>query len=214
MKILILQVAVFSCFFLLLFGLTFNIGFFNELPAIMNANTTVTALLSIGLLASDIILPVPSSVLMLLNGKLFGIVNGTIISATGMVLSTVAGYGIGMVFKRRIGHFISYRSREESERIFRRWGFIALIISRPIPLLSESISIITGINRMRPSVMLLSTIAGSVPGAFVYAYYGSMSNNVSTQYFSFLLVLGIAALAWLFSTGFRRLHSNHYKLKL
>lgn len=208
MKVLILQIVVFSCFFLLLFGLTFNVGFFNELPRYLDGRSFLTAILSIGILASDILLPIPSSVVMLLNGKLFGVMQGTVISATGLFLSTITGYVIGIVFKKKIGYFISYQQREESEKIFRKWGFIALIISRPIPLLSESISIIAGIHRMKPGVLILSAIAGSVPGAFIYAYYGSMSNDIETQYYSFLLVIGIAVLAWLVSKGFTRLSTT------
>ena len=87
MKSILIQVAVFSAFFLILFALTFNLPFASDASAILDENSITAALISLLMLGSDIILPVPSSVIMLLNGKLFGIAEGTLISTAGLVLS-------------------------------------------------------------------------------------------------------------------------------
>lgn len=50
------------------------------------------AVLLCALLASDIILPVPSSIVSIGSGFLLGFENGTIVSFTGMVLGCLLGY--------------------------------------------------------------------------------------------------------------------------
>lgn len=213
MKILVLQVVIFSTFFLLLFALTFNISFAEQAMDFFNHNLLMSAFVSTALLASDIVLPVPSSVLMLLNGKLFGIVIGTVVSCLGLVLSTLLGYIIGKKITSSLSRFLNTRQQEEAEKMFKQWGYLALIISRPIPLLSESISIVAGMQGMPFSSMLISAFAGSLPGALVYAYYGSTSNNEQNQYISFLLVLGIAALAFIISKLLKKqISKNKYEL--
>ncbi|MES2727914.1 MAG: VTT domain-containing protein [Bacteroidota bacterium] len=213
MKILVLQVVIFSSFFLLLFAFTFNINFAEQVLNAANNNLMMTAATSITLLASDIVLPVPSSVLMLLNGKLFGIVIGTIVSCLGLVLSTLLGYIIGRKIIFSLSRFLNTRQQEEAEKIFKQWGYLALIISRPIPLLSESISIVAGTQGMSLSSVCLSAFAGSLPGALLYAYYGSTSNNEQNQYIPFLLVMGIAVLAFIIAKLLKKqVSKNKYEL--
>jgi uncharacterized membrane protein YdjX (TVP38/TMEM64 family) len=197
MKTIMIQVAVFAAFFLLLFGLTFNLPFASGAETLLHENSITGALISVLMLASDIVLPIPSSVVMLLNGKLFGIVPGMLISTAGLVLSTFAGYFIGKTMNGRIPRFLAGSEQAHSEKVFKKWGYLALIITRPVPLLSESFSIVAGIQGVSPAVLIVSAIAGSLPGAFVYAYYGSLSNEVQSQYISFLLVISIAVLAFI-----------------
>lgn len=202
MKSILIQVAVFSAFFLILFALTFNLPFASDASAILDENSITAALISLLMLGSDIILPVPSSVIMLLNGKLFGIAEGTLISTAGLVLSTVAGYYIGKKISSRVSRFIPEWERSRAEKLFQQWGYLALIITRPIPLLSESLSIVAGLQGVSPFILIVSAVAGSVPGAFIYAYYGNISNEVQSQYLSFFLVLGVAAVAFLLARLF------------
>lgn len=204
MKLITIQVLFFSLFFLLLFALTFNLDFTGYLQQVLNRNTFTAAGISTLVLAADIVLPVPSSMVMLLNGKLFGIVNGTLISCCGLLLSTIAGYAIGRGLKRRLSFFVSIGQQEEAARLFKRWGYLILILSRPVPLLSESLSIVAGVQKMPFWAVLLSAITGSLPGAYVYAYYGFRSNAHQNEYLSFFLVMGIATLAFLIARLFNK----------
>lgn len=204
MKLITLQVITFSLFFLLLFALTFNLDFTGYLQGVLSENGATAAGISTIVLAADIVLPVPSSMVMLLNGKLFGIVNGTLISCCGLLLSTLAGYALGRGLKRRIAAFVSPVQQEEASRLFKRWGYLILILSRPVPLLSESLSIVAGIQKMPIWAVFLSAITGSLPGAYVYAYYGFRSNEHQNEYLSFFLVMGIAALAYLIARLFNK----------
>ena len=49
----------------------------------------------VGLLVSDAVLPVPSSLVMVVHGALFGVAIGTALSLVGGVGSALAGYGLG-----------------------------------------------------------------------------------------------------------------------
>jgi uncharacterized membrane protein YdjX (TVP38/TMEM64 family) len=213
MKLFLLQLVIFSCFFLFLFIITIQVDVTATISSFINHNSWLSAAISILVLSSDILLPIPSSMVMLLNGKLFGVFTGTCISVIGLSISTLIGFYIGLKSKKRLQVFIQPNQQLEAERLFSKWGMIMLIVSRPIPLLSESISIIAGMHKVSISTLVISTLLGSIPGAWVYAYYGFTSNQVSNQYLGFLLVMAIAALAFILSIIFKnQLNKKHYEL--
>ena len=64
----------------------------------LEKNPILAGLLVIGLLASDILLPIPSSVVCTFAGRMFGIPVGTFVCWAGLNLSTLVGYLAGYRF--------------------------------------------------------------------------------------------------------------------
>src|SRR4051812_39375973 len=65
-----------------------------------NAATPMVALTSVLLLGVDVVLPIPSSVVMIGNGVLFGAWLGGLLSIVGGLVASVAGYWLGAKSKR------------------------------------------------------------------------------------------------------------------
>ena len=91
------------------------------------------------LLAGDIVLPVPSSVVATASGAFLGIGLGTLVSAGGMTAGVLAGLLIG----RRYGlpacrAFVGMEDYARLERYFRSHGILILVLMRPVPVLAEA----------------------------------------------------------------------------
>ena len=74
-------------------------------------------------------------------------------------------------------------SREEKQRadsLLRRWGALAILVTRPVPLLAETTAIIAGTTTMSWQMTLVS-VAGSLPAALIYAVVGAKPYPQITQ---------------------------------
>ncbi|MBS1609278.1 MAG: VTT domain-containing protein [Bacteroidetes bacterium] len=89
------------------------------------------------LLASDILLPVPSSIVSTGAGFLLGFFYGTIISFTGMLLGCLIGYALGKSSGKAM-RWLDEETKVRMGRFFQRSGKWAIIIARPIPVLAEA----------------------------------------------------------------------------
>lgn len=83
----------------------------------------LAAACGVGLLVADVVLPVPSSLLMIAHGAWFGAAVGSALSLAGGVGAALAGYGLGRwagpPVLRRV---CSAAEREWAARLVRRWG--------------------------------------------------------------------------------------------
>jgi uncharacterized membrane protein YdjX (TVP38/TMEM64 family) len=66
-----------------------------------------TALLGVGLLLVDVALPVPSNVVMVAHGALFGVALGTMLSLVGSLGAALIAFGLGRCGEQLIGRLIS-----------------------------------------------------------------------------------------------------------
>jgi SAM-dependent methyltransferase len=92
----------------------------------------LVALVLGGLLASDIVLPIPSSLTSTATGLLLGFVRGLLVSLAGMTISCIIGYWLG----RRLGRPVASRivgndGIERLEELSQRVGNWAIVIARP-----------------------------------------------------------------------------------
>lgn len=68
--------------------------------------------------------------------------------------------------------------------------------SLPVPLLSETMSIIAGTSSISITQMIISSIAGLFPAALIYAITGAYALTLDSGLYSFILVIGIAGIFW------------------
>jgi uncharacterized membrane protein YdjX (TVP38/TMEM64 family) len=128
----------------------------------------------IGLLMSDLLLPIPATPVMSAAGYLYGVWIGGLIGAVGSVASGQFGYWLC----RSLGRGVAARLAGEEhlakhEGAFRRSGPWLVAVSRWLPLLPEVISCLAGLTRMPARTFTLALLCGSVPMAFVYAAIGA-----------------------------------------
>ena len=136
------------------------------------------------ILTSDIVLPVPSSIIMVMNGYVLGTFSGAILSLISLFISSAIGYQIG-----RIAGFRKSKIQQgKAENLLGIYGPYAILITRGIPVLSESICIVCGYNRMNLKSYLIMNIIGYIPLCFIYARAGQSGDEQN----AFLLVVGLS----------------------
>lgn len=146
------------------------------------------------LLTSDIILPVPSSIVSIGCGFLLGFVNGTIVSFAGMVLGCLLGYALGKGSSNKM-KWLDARTKQNMEGYFKRYGKWSLIIARPIPVLAEASVFFAGISKMDfKSFMMISSLS-NLGISLMYGAIGAYSFTVNSILLAFggaIILPGIA----------------------
>jgi uncharacterized membrane protein YdjX (TVP38/TMEM64 family) len=163
------------------------------------------AVLGVGLLIADVLLPVPSSLVMAAHGALFGVWVGTLLSLAGSTGAAAFGFWIGRRGGPLLNRLVSAEERERADRLLKRWGSLAIIITRPVPLLAETVAIMAGASPMGWSRTILAALAGSLPPAFLYAVAGASASQFQNTVLMFILVIAIAGFFWMIG---RRRFSN------
>jgi uncharacterized membrane protein YdjX (TVP38/TMEM64 family) len=163
----------------------------------VNAATPLTAALGAGLLIADVFLPVPSSILMTLHGALFGVLAGAAVSTVGALGAVAVGFALGRRGGPALARFVGPHEQARSSAMLLRWGTLAIIVSRPIPLLAESVAILAGASPLSWPRALVAGLAGSIPTALLYAWVGATARTATSGTLAFLLVISVATLAWL-----------------
>jgi uncharacterized membrane protein YdjX (TVP38/TMEM64 family) len=115
----------------------------------IGGNGAIIAILVAGLLALDVILPVPSSVVSATAGVFLGPLAGTAASATGMTLGCWLGYALGASYLRAgVRRWVADGDLARAEQLFERFGVRTLLVCRAVPVLAEASVIAAGVARM------------------------------------------------------------------
>ena len=132
----------------------------------------------IGLLVSDLFLPIPATPVMSAAGYLYGTLIGGLVSAAGSFAAGMAGYGLCRAFGRNIAlRLAGEKELEEHHTLFQRSGPWLVAASRWLPLLPEVISCLAGLTRMPLRVFAVSLACGAVPMGFVFAAIGAAGQD-------------------------------------
>jgi len=191
--------------FLFLFVNWFDIPFLSSPEYLEEENSIMVMSISILLLASDLFLPVPGSIIMMGNGAVFGIVLGTTISLTGSLLSSVLGFFIGSRFKRLANKLISNKDFHNGKLFIEKYGQVAIIASRPVPLMSETVIILTGILGYDFRKMAINSFLGLLPASLIYALIGVALIDPRYSIFSLLIALLLSGLIWVIGIFWSRI---------
>lgn len=125
-------------------------------------------------------LPVPSSVIMIAHGAVFGIVCGTVLSLVSSVGGAMIGWWIGHRGKERLHRIISPTEQQNANMLLGRWGLVAIIISRFLPIVAETVSIMSGTTSLGWRKVLMATTIGTLPAALIYAIAGSLATDLAS----------------------------------
>ena len=139
------------------------------------------------LLASDIFLPVPSSLVSTAAGFLLGFLAGAATSLAGMTVSCMIGFLVGLKFGRpAVQKLIGLRDLQEIEKIYIRFGDWVIVMARAVPVIAEASVLVAGISRMRTSRFLLLSFLSNLGISAVYAAIGAISADINSFLFAFL----------------------------
>lgn len=134
--------------------------------------------LGIGLLIADLLLPIPATGIMAALGSVYGFLFGGGISVVG---SAAAGF-IGYLVARYAGKGAIRLLASEDEILrfqafFERWGGVAIIVSRAMPIMPEVMAILAGTARMGMTKFLTALLLGTVPTCLLFSYMGHAARS-------------------------------------
>jgi uncharacterized membrane protein YdjX (TVP38/TMEM64 family) len=136
------------------------------------------ALLTVAVLAADVLLPVPSSVVSTLAGARLGVLAATSASWLGMTTGALVAFWLARAFGRPLAIRLSTsQDIDDMDHIARRAGAWALIVSRPLPILAEAAVLFLGTSGMRLRAFLPPVLLSNLGIALVYSILGRFAQS-------------------------------------
>ena len=137
-----------------------------------------TALLIVALLATDILLPIPSSVISTMSGWQLGWFQGTLATWVGMNLGAIIGFALA----RRWGQpFARWFSKDEDLQQMRivsdQYGPLVLVLTRAMPVFAEASVLIAGIHQLNWRRFLPAIVLSNLGVALAYAAFGEFAQR-------------------------------------
>ena len=187
---------------LLFLGLSFEhrvIGWFEqELP------DSARFALIVAVLAADLFLPIPSSMVSTYGGGILGTWPATAASWLGMTLGAAAGFGLARVFGNRFAaSYAGAGDLQQMAALSRKFGPLALVLTRALPILAEACVLLMGATRLSWRRFLVPVLAGNFVVSLTYAacgeYFEGKDALLLAAVLSGIVPLGIAVIArrWL-----------------
>jgi uncharacterized membrane protein YdjX (TVP38/TMEM64 family) len=197
--------TVFVAFLILfLIGEAWQLPFLADPATQLRQADLLTALLGVGLLMADAALPVPSSLVMILHGTLFGVGLGTLLSMVGGTGATAIGFAFGRRSGPLLTRYISPQERATAGRLIERWGAMAIVVTRPVPLLAETVAVLAGASPLGWKKATLAALTGTFPAAMIYALTGAAVVGLGSGALVFLAVMAMAGCTWLVGRSMER----------
>ena len=132
----------------------------------------------IGLLVADLVLPMPGTVVMSALGFVYGPWVGGAVAFAGLMLASVAGYGIGRIMDEKfVRRWLGDADFERGRKFFGDGGGWVVAFSRSMPILPEVVSCMAGMSRMPFGRFVLSSACGNLPMAFVFGAIGASGKD-------------------------------------
>lgn len=171
-----------------------GIAVLNDPTAAMGDARPLAAMAGVLLLVADVLLPVPSSLVMVANGALFGGLLGTLLSLIGSVASALTAFAIGRAGNGAIRRFVTPNEHDRAGALLARWGVVAIAVSRPIPIVAETVAILAGSSPLRWRDVTVAAAAGSIVPAAAYAWAGAHARDAGSHVLIFGGVLAVTAM--------------------
>ena len=138
------------------------------------------------LLAGDVLLPIPSSIVGSLLGARLGFIPGFLCAWLGLMLGHLVGYAVGRLLLSRL-----------SPELPQTPTLLILFISRPVPVFAEAVSFAAGAGRMALAPFLAASAAGNGLYALALAGNGAALLPASLTGPGLVLPMALPVAAWL-----------------
>lgn len=144
---------------------------------------------------------IPCGLLSALGGLIFGPVLGTVYTLAGLTTGSVVTFYLARVLGKGWAQRVLGHKYDRYEGYISRDSFYSIFLMRIVPILPfDVVSCIAGISRAGTGKYVLATLAGSLPGVFLYVYFGDSVGSLSVRRvaFSAVLIAAFAILPFLF----------------
>ena len=159
----------------------------------------------VGLLASDILLPIPSSFVATASGYLFGIWWGTLATWAGLMAGTMVGYALGLRYGRAVAlRFVGESELQRVAAARERFGDATIVALRAVPVLAEASVVLAGLSTMPLDRFVLLTALANLGIAVTYAAVGALAVEANSFLLAFAGSIILPGLAMLLTRLLRR----------
>ncbi len=147
-------------------------------------------------LSTDVLLPIPSSVVSTFAGSQLGAPLATLASWLGMTI----GATIGFVLARAVGRPLAVRLVEPSdldrlELLTRRFGPKTLVLCRALPVLAEASILLVGAMRLPAPTFFVPVALANLGIALAYSLLGSYSAERGLLFWAIVGAIALPLLA-------------------
>jgi uncharacterized membrane protein YdjX (TVP38/TMEM64 family) len=147
------------------------------------------------LLALDIILPVPSSIVSTAAGVLLGFWRGAIVVWAGMMAGCVLGYALGARGSTAAQRLVGSPGLARAGKLAERYGDWTIVVCRPVPVLAEASVIFAGLVHAPYGRFVRLTALSNLGIALGYAAFGAYSMRLDSFLVAFIGALLIPGAA-------------------
>jgi membrane protein YqaA with SNARE-associated domain len=144
------------------------------------------ALSGTALLAADVLLPIPSSIIGAMLGARLGFMPGWFWAWLGMTLGNLVGYATGRLLLGRFG-----------TRLPRAPTLAALFMTRPVPVLAEAMTFTAGAERLPLLPFTAACALGNALYALVLALDGAAMLSTGMTGAGLVIPMALPVAAWL-----------------
>ena len=145
----------------------------------------------VGILAVDILLPIPSSAVCTFAGKQLGALSGTAACWVGLNLSAGIGYWIGNRFGRPAAiRFSDTATIERLESLDHRSSITCLVVCRSLPIIAEASVLLMGIRKLPHKYFWPTVLVSNLAIAAALCWLGAFS--AKANWFPLALCISVA----------------------
>ena len=155
------------------------------------------AVVGVFLLVADALLPVASSVVMVALGALYGVPIAVALALGGRVAMAAVGFAIGRRGGPMMERLVRGEERARGERVLSRRGALAVVVSRPVPLVAETVAVLAGASRVPWGRFLLAALVGSLPEVLAYSLAGAVAASFGSAAVIWTLFIAAVGGFWL-----------------
>lgn len=91
-----------------------------------------------------------------------------------------------------VKRLVPEEERRRADRFLLRWGLVGVVLSRAVPLLAETVSLVAGASPLRWRAALGAAALGCLPAAAVYAVAGAVAASFAAGAVVFIAVVAVA----------------------
>jgi uncharacterized membrane protein YdjX (TVP38/TMEM64 family) len=152
-----------------------------------------------GLLALDVLLPVPSSIVSTAAGVFLGFALGAAIVWLGMMVGCVLGYALGKRGSAAARRLVGEDSLARASRLMGQYGDLAIVLCRPVPVIAEASVVFAGLVNAPFARFARLTAISNVGIALGYSAFGAYSLRIDSFLIAFMGALVFPGLFMLVS---------------
>ena len=130
---------------------------------------------------------------------------GGALSFAAIMLSSTLAWYLGYFFKGRRFLFMKIETDPKAHDLLARNAAWCIILTRPLPILAESVAILCGIEQIPFRSYLAYCAIGNLPTVLVFSYIGHLNNQYQhASLIIILLVILLSASFWFIDRRIQR----------